>query len=117
MLQTPLSENLTSAFMHPSQHAESKIFSPLKTPILKRFKRGKLIHNLLEYLPHHPLTEHRLLGHRFLNEKGDFSFEDQENILDQVSKFLNHPSFSSIFGPHSRAEVPLVGYLSDQLLS
>jgi ATP-dependent helicase/nuclease subunit A len=115
MLQKPLQENLKQPFLRPSQLHGNKVFSPFEKNTNNRFKRGKIIHSLLEYLPYLPVADHRLLGQRFLINKG--GCENDENILDSVLDILNHPSFSLIFGPQSKAEVPVIGYLSGRPIS
>ncbi|MBL0941606.1 MAG: double-strand break repair helicase AddA [Alphaproteobacteria bacterium] len=115
MLQKPPHENLQQTFLRPSQLHTTKTFKPFEANPNNPFKRGKIIHSLLEYLAYHPVADHRLLAQRFLTNKGDYA--NDENILNSVLGILNHPSFSLIFGPQSKAEVPIAGYLSGQPLS
>jgi ATP-dependent helicase/nuclease subunit A len=41
----------------------------------------------------------------------------QEDILTETLRVLEHPEFADIFGPGSLAEVPLTGLLGDRIMS
>lgn len=105
--------------------AEPAMLSPLQTGGRDRFKRGRLIHRLLQSLPDVALDRREAAARRFLGEKGwALTSEAQEEIWQATQKVLNEPAFERLFGPGSRAEVPLVGevrragaplYLSGQI--
>jgi ATP-dependent helicase/nuclease subunit A len=89
---------------------------PVRTPLGGddglRFKRGRIIHRLLELLPPAPPARRESAARQFLRRAvHDLSAEAQEEIAREVLRVLEHPEFAPLFGPGSQAEVPLVGEL------
>jgi ATP-dependent helicase/nuclease subunit A len=75
-------------------------------------RRGRLIHKLLEVLPdlapeQRPAAARRLLAQPLY----DLEKPAQEEILEATLGVLEDPRFAPLFGPGSRAEVPLSGLL------
>ena len=83
-----------------------------------RFKRGNIVHTLLQMLPQLPKDVREAAAQAFL-ARGihQLSTSLQEEILKETIGVLNHPEFGALFGPGSRAEVPLVGEIGGQILS
>ncbi|MEM7169980.1 MAG: double-strand break repair helicase AddA [Pseudomonadota bacterium] len=81
----------------------------------RRFQRGRLIHRLLQSLPDVPLEQRRQAAERYLAtflggpEPSKAAKFDSGEIVEEVLAVLNHPDYQALFGPDSRAEVPLVG--------
>jgi len=75
--------------------------------------RGTLIHLLLQHLPD-VAPEHRFdIARSFLKRHTqDWREEDQEMIIAQIHKLLDDRRLSRLFAAGSRAEVPLMGYLT-----
>ena len=89
---------------------EPTIASPLSTGGADRFKRGRLIHRLLETLPELGEDRRAAAAQQFLASDGlALSREEQDEIVDAVLRVLAVPAFAPLFGPGSRAEVSLVG--------
>lgn len=89
------------------------VLSPLAGADTNRFLRGRLIHMLLQTLPEmSPGTrvEHAL---RYLSGSS-FNLGDatRVEIVDAVQAVLDHPEFAPLFGPGSRAEVPIAARLA-----
>jgi ATP-dependent helicase/nuclease subunit A len=87
---------------------------PVRTPLGAddgfRYKRGRIIHRLLELLPAAPLPRRDAACRQFLSRAvHGLTAEAQDEIAREVSRVLDHPEFAPLFGPDSRAEVPLVG--------
>ena len=79
-----------------------------------RFQRGQLIHGLLQHLPALPDAERRAAALRFLRRAGnDIAADAAPAIADEVMAILHHPTLAPLFGPESRAEVPLTGVVGD----
>jgi ATP-dependent helicase/nuclease subunit A len=75
-----------------------------------RFQRGIHIHKLLETLPDLSLEARLVAGMRYLERAGpDISPTQRREMLEEVLAILDNPAFAPLFGPESRAEVPLVG--------
>lgn len=106
-------ENLNQKLLKPSQgHDAKSLISLILTPQKDPFKRGKLIHSLLEYLPNIPSDQQRVWGQGFLGNNAGASAQENEHTLNMVLDILAHPEFSLIFGPRSKAEVPIIGYFA-----
>lgn len=79
-----------------------------------RFQRGQLLHALLQHLPALPEDERRGAALRFLTKPGNrLSAGGGEAIADEALAILRHPMLAPLFGPESRAEVPLTGVVGD----
>ncbi len=105
--------------LRPSQQDEEpSVRSPLGEDDGYRFHRGLIIHRLLESLPAVPFENRRLVGKKWLARPAHgLSLEQQEIILNETLDVLDHPEFGDIFGPDSRAEVPLTGLLGQNIMS
>lgn len=86
------------------------IRSPLGDDNGNRFKRGLLIHRLLETLPDLPSGSWETAATRYLAlATHELSDDQQAEIALETLAVLNDPQLAVLFGPESRAEVPLVG--------
>jgi len=106
--------------LFPSQPSgvEPSAFSPLRSDGRDRFKRGLIIHRLLQSLPELPDAEREHRARRFLALPAHrLSAEEQDEIRHQTMAVLRHPEFAPIFGPGSQAEVPIVGLVEGRALS
>lgn len=92
---------------------EPSVRSPIGTGGPNRFRRGLLVHRLLELLPTITAEQRRETCRRFLSrpfhalEQGDV-----DALTNEVMKVLEHTEFEAIFSPESRAEVALAGNVS-----
>lgn len=83
-----------------------------------RFRRGRVVHRLLQTLPDLPANRRREAGRRYLAASAlGLSTEDQEALLLEAMAVLNHPDLTPLFGPGSRAEVPIAGLVGDRVLA
>ncbi len=90
------------------------MISPLGTDDGSRFRRGRLIHRLLQSLPDMPATARPVAAARLLaSPLYNLSAADQEEIATASLAVLAHPDFAPLFGPESRAEVSIAGLLGD----
>jgi len=98
----------------PSQQAESDppVRSPLQPGEADAFQRGRLIHRLLQTLPDLPPEARAHAAGRFLADPAHgLSTGAQRELRDEVLAVVNAPEHAHLFGPNSRAEVPVVGLL------
>ena len=92
--------------------------SPLSGDGADRFKRGNIVHTLLQTLPQLPEDYRKAAAQAFLAREGHrLSARLQEDILTETMDVLDHHEFGALFGPGSRAEVPLVGEIGGHILS
>lgn len=81
------------------------------------FVRGNLTHKLLQFLPDLTPDRREYAGRRYLEHAGAlFDPPEQATILREVMSVLDHPEFSTLFGPGSMAEVPISGLSEDGTL-
>jgi ATP-dependent helicase/nuclease subunit A len=98
--------------------AEPPALSPLVAQGRDRFKRGLLVHRLLQALPELPIEEREVAARRFLAlSTHRLTAEEQDEIRRETLAVLDHPDFAALFGPGSQAEVPLIGLIGGQALS
>ncbi len=79
-----------------------------------RFARGRIIHRLLQSLPDIDDGKRDNAATRFLaNPQHRLTNGVQKEIADEVLGLLRNPEYAPLFGPGSRAEVPLAGHFED----
>lgn len=99
--------------MAPSQLAavaEPAMLSPLSGSQAHRFRRGNLVHKLLQTLPDLPEERRAGAAERYLARQPDLSDAERAEIAAETLRVLDHPDFAPIFGPGSRAEVSIGGH-------
>jgi ATP-dependent helicase/nuclease subunit A len=83
----------------------------------RRFLRGKLIHSLLQHLPSLPAAERRAAALAWLDRPGHgLSRGAAAAIAEETLAILAHPALAPLFGPRSRAEVPLTGEIGGMVV-
>ncbi len=86
-------------------------------PLGRRFRRGRLIHALLQSLPNLPEAARGGAAARFLARPGHgLDAQARQAIAAEVMALLDHPDFAEAFGPGSLAEAPVAGRIGGQLL-
>ncbi|PZO00413.1 MAG: double-strand break repair helicase AddA [Alphaproteobacteria bacterium] len=89
--------------------------SPLATSSggsLGRFRRGDLIHRLLERLPDIAPDDRPDAAARMLSRERDIDDNQRAEMIDAALGVLNHNRFAPVFGPGSRPEVALTGVVA-----
>jgi ATP-dependent helicase/nuclease subunit A len=85
---------------------------PLDANEVRRYRRGTLIHKLLQLLPDIPAERQASVAETFLRRHNT---EDSEvgQIRDEVMNLLRSEKFAPYFAQGSLAEVPIVSLLGD----
>jgi len=92
----------------------SPVFSPLGDDGSARFKRGQLIHSLLQTLPRLKPAARDSVARRYLALAAHgLDVEQQEMIVHEITTVLDDPSMAPLFGPDSLVEVPITGVLGE----
>jgi ATP-dependent helicase/nuclease subunit A len=76
---------------------------------LGRWRRGVLIHRLLQLLPDLPATERAAAAGRLLRREPGVSADLSAEMIAAALGVLEDARFAAVFGPGSRAEVALAG--------
>jgi ATP-dependent helicase/nuclease subunit A len=92
--------------------------SPLGEDKGAAFRRGVLIHALLQALPDLPAGERSGAAEAYLARPAH-GLDDaaRAEIADVSLAVLDDPAFAALFGPGSKAEVPVVGRIADRVVS
>jgi ATP-dependent helicase/nuclease subunit A len=100
----------------PSRPAgeEPGALSPLGTDGGARFRRGTLLHRLLQHRPNVAAGRRADAARRWLERTAaDWDNAAREQLAAEALGVMIEPAFASLFGPESRAEVPVVGVVGD----
>lgn len=90
--------------------APAPVVSPLAGgPGLGRFRRGELIHRLLQVLPDLSQDARADAARRLLAKEAGLTESQVEEMATAALGVLEHPHFAFLFGPGSRAEAAIVG--------
>ncbi|MBB3890775.1 ATP-dependent helicase/nuclease subunit A [Phenylobacterium haematophilum] len=100
-------------YASPSQLGED-VATPATSPLIRsdglgRFRRGDLIHRLLQILPDLPPAERESAAARILSRELDLSPEQRAEMTAAALGVLTDARFAEVFGPGSRAEVSVAG--------
>jgi ATP-dependent helicase/nuclease subunit A len=90
-------------------------FYPDDVTITNRQARGIYLHKLLEVLPVIPETEWDSFAQNLAKEFPGLA--EVETLFQRVVHLLKEPHYAFLFGPCSRAEVPVIGMLDGAFFS
>ncbi|MEG2497120.1 PD-(D/E)XK nuclease family protein [Brevundimonas sp.] len=76
---------------------------------LGRFRRGDLVHRLLERLPDIAPATRREAAQRLLSKEIDLDDAQRSEMIEAAFSVLDDARFAPVFGAGSRAEVALTG--------
>ncbi len=97
---------------------EPAVRSPVGPDDGRRFKRGRLIHRLLQSLPEIAPDRRASTASSWLARPAHgLSPEARDEMVAEVLGVLEHPEYAHLFGPGSRAEVPLTGLVEGRVIS
>jgi len=100
----------------PSRASEDE--PPMISPRDELLARGRIIHRLLQSLPDVTQAEQEKIAARFLaNPQHNLTQAQQTEISREVLALLKNTAFEPLFGPNSRAEVPIVGRIGNNLIA
>jgi ATP-dependent helicase/nuclease subunit A len=107
------SEPAAARFAAPSRLAE-EARSPAPSPLartlgLGRYRRGEIIHRLLQLLPDIAPADRLAAATRLLTRELDLTDEQRAEMAAAALAVLDDARFAAVFGPGSRAEIALSG--------
>ena len=115
--RTPPPPDAAASLVSPSR-INSALRLPAPSPLavtagpgarLGRFRRGDLIHRLLERLPEIPAADRPDAARRMLARERDLDETRREEMIAAAFGVLDDARFAPVFGLGSRAEVALTG--------
>jgi len=87
-------------------------------PTGRRFRRGRLVHALLQHLPDQAPADRAAVAAAYLARPGHgLDADEQAETLREVLGLLATPALAEAFGPGALAEAPIAGRLGDRLVS
>jgi ATP-dependent helicase/nuclease subunit A len=104
----------------PSRPAgeEPPVRSPLAPDDARHFRRGRLIHRLLQTLPDLAPSERAEAARRFLaRRQHGLAADEAAAIAAETLLLFDDPAARALFGPDALAEVPLTGLVGDTAFS
>ncbi|WP_298747215.1 double-strand break repair helicase AddA [uncultured Brevundimonas sp.] len=113
----PPAPDHAARYAAPSQ-MEGAVRIPAPSPLavaagagapLGRFRRGELIHRLLERLPDVAPAERATAAARLLSRERDLTDDHRREMIAAAFSVLDDARFAPVFGPGSRAEAALSG--------
>jgi ATP-dependent helicase/nuclease subunit A len=102
------------AALAPSHMTEGPVLSP-RGAGLERFRRGALIHGLLQRLPDVAPARRAEVASGWLKARG-LDEETARAYAGEALRVIEDARFAEVFGPGSRAEAPIVATLDDGTL-
>ncbi|MGH7104601.1 MAG: PD-(D/E)XK nuclease family protein, partial [Acetobacteraceae bacterium] len=89
----------------------------LRDPRGERFRRGDLVHLALQHVPEVPAGRRADALERFFAQTAPgFTEVERTGLAAAVLAVLAHPQLPRLFGPESRAEVPLTGLVGGHVV-
>ncbi|SLN22227.1 double-strand break repair helicase AddA [Oceanibacterium hippocampi] len=116
----PAAEPRPSRPLAPSRSpsAERAARSPVGAESERRFRRGRIVHTLLERLPELPAETRAEAAARWLAMPGHgLDGDERREIADEVLAILGAAEFAPLFAAGSRAEVPLIGLVGGEVVA
>ena len=116
----PPPEPLPARPLAPSRPPEEEpaVHSPLGTDEGLRFRRGLIVHRLLEALPELAPAKRAAACRRYLaRPTHGLSNAEREELAVETLAVLADPAFAPLFGPGSRPEVALTGLVNGSVIS
>ncbi|WP_284876557.1 double-strand break repair helicase AddA [Brevundimonas sp. MEB006b] len=119
---SPPPADAAARFASPSRMEGGAIRIPAPSPLarteaggaaLGRFRRGDLIHRLLERLPEIAPADRPDAARRLLARETDLDEAQRAEMIAAAFSVLDDARFAPVFGPGSRAEVALTGSTPD----
>ena len=121
-------------FMYKQAEKESPLSKPLRpskpdsepasiSPLVINndrilYKRGEIIHKLLQFIPDIRTDKQVQTIKDFLSQKAtEFNEIEVEKICREITFLLNNKEFGKVFGDNSKAEVPIMGEIDGKIIS
>ncbi len=92
--------------------------SPLDAKHPEYFRRGLIIHKLLQFLPDLPPDKRRSAAAEYVGRQGaELPPAEQQRLAEEVLGLLENPRFAPLFGSDSKAEAAIMGEAEGRIIS
>ncbi len=92
--------------------------SPLNEKHPEFYRRGSLIHKMLQLLPEVAKEEQRQKASEYVNRHATYLSErEQKQVIEEVVCLINDDNFAPLFGARAKSEVPIMGEVNGQIIS
>ena len=113
---SPLQKPLTPSKLDDEDN--ENVLSPLFTENTNPYRRGIIMHKLLQFLPETASKEYSTIIQKYLEHNAtDISDRDKKYIKEKILSLLNDKHFKRLFSANSKAEVPLMGEVDGKIIS
>lgn len=113
--ESPLAKPLAPS---KADDEEDLMSSPLTDNHPEYFKRGIIIHKLLQILPDIPSEKRISTAEQYLKTQySEIPAGEQQKIISEIIYLLNHSHFAYLFCSTSKAEVPIMGEVNGKIIS
>ncbi len=104
----PLPDIIKSKTLSPSDLGGAKVLAgdPAGEDKDAALAKGRLVHLLLEHLPHAPIAERETLGHKLISASPDYT-ANAEELVSEVSALINKPDLADLFTTEALFEVSI----------
>ena len=111
----PLADTHPPRPLSPSRlEPEMPVRSPFQGGDTRRFRRGRIIHYLLQWLPLLEPDRREVAARGYLGRPvHDLDVLERELYLTETMKLLNDPALGDVFASDALAEVPIVGTVGE----
>lgn len=117
LAESPLAKPYTPSKPEVSDDDDA-LFSPLGHEDNHRYRRGTVIHKLLQFLPDVQSVDKMPVIEDYLRQNAaDFSEAQRTYMATEVYRLINDERFAPLFGKNSKAEVPIMGRVGDVIVS
>ena len=114
--ETPLSKPYTPSKLPEDDEEEPDSSSPLNEET-NYYRRGTLIHKILQFLPADSSDKENIIDEYMNKNATDFSITMRAQIKKEILNLLAKEEYAILFGPDSRAEVPVFGEVDGKIIS
>lgn len=114
--ENPLAKPFTPS--RPDDEEEVALTSPIGESGNNRYRRGQIIHKLLQFLPDVKSDNKAQIIKDFLQKDAyGLNEYEAERIQKEVLTLLENEKFAAVFGEASKAEVPIMGVVDGRIIS
>ncbi|MBO7556600.1 MAG: double-strand break repair helicase AddA, partial [Alphaproteobacteria bacterium] len=114
--EKPLSKPLTPSKLEETEPAPISPLSAVDNSVF--YKRGTIIHKLLQFIPDIPQEQRTESIVKFIKSKvPEFSEQEQQKIHQEITALIENKEFGIVFSTNSQAEVPIMGEVDGKIIS